>query len=152
LPHQDGPTPARLRAMHTTLTLRLPVAPMDPTIPTLLKALLSLPTRSGAQLAAHLTTHLHTTLARLEGLRAGIDETLWAAGHGVRRLDGVALGQALALALTPLGQEAPVIVPDIPLNEQALRTEAWRIPGGWTFSTTAPLTAQVLSLHRAPPR
>ena len=27
-----------------------------------------------------------------------------------------------------------------------------RIPGGWTFGTDAPLTAQVLSLHRAPPR
>ena len=152
LPHQNGPTHGGLRTIHTTLTLRLPVVPVDSTLPALLEALLALPTRSGAHLAARLTTHLHTTLERLAGLRAGLDETLRAAGHGVTRLDGVALGQALALALTPLGQDTPVIIPDIPFNEQVLGTEAWRIPGGWTFGTDAPLTAQVLSLHRAPPR
>ena len=118
----------------------------------LLEALLALPTRSGTHLAARLTVHLHTTLEHLAGLRAGIDETLRAAGHGVTRLDGVALGCALAKALAPLAQEAPVIVPDLPLQEQVLGTDASRLPGGWTFGTDAPLTAQVLSLHRAPPR
>ena len=118
----------------------------------LLEALLTLPTRSGTHLAARLTGHLHTTLEHLAGLRAGIDETFRAAGHGVSRLDGVALGCALAKALAPLAQEAPVIVPDLPLQEQVLGTDASRLPGGWTFGTDAPLTAQVLSLHRAPPR
>ena len=61
-------------------------------------------------------------------------------------------GGALAKALAPLAQEAPVIVPDLPLQEQVLGTDASRLPGGWTFGTDAPLTAQVLSLHRAPPR
>ena len=107
---------------------------------------MALPTRSGARLAARLTTHLDTPLERLAGLRAGIDETLRAAGHSATHLDGVALGCALAQAITPLGQETPIIVPDVPLREQALGTEAWRIPGGWTFGTDAPLTAQVLSL------
>jgi hypothetical protein len=152
LPYQDGTTSGGLRAVRTLLTLRLPVAQIDPALPALLAALVALPTRSGTHLAARLTTHLYTTLEHLEGLRAGIDETIQAAGHGVTRLDGVALGHALVLALAPLEQETPVIVPDVPLQEQVLGTEAWRIPGGWTFGTDAPLTAQVLSLHRAPPR
>ena len=152
LPHQDGTTQSRLRDVWTVVTLRLPVAQVDPALPVLLEALLALPTRSGTHLAARLTVHLHTTLAHLAGLRAGIDETFRAAGHGVTRLDGVALGCALAKALAPLAQEAPVIVPDLPLQEQVLGTDASRLPGGWTFGTDAPLTAQVLSLHRAPPR
>ena len=152
LPHQDGTTQSRLRDVRTVVTLRLPVAQVDPALPVLLEALLALPTRSGTHLAARLTVHLHTTLEHLAGLRAGIDETFRAAGHGVTRLDGVALGGALAKALAPLAQEAPVIVPDLPLQEQVLGTDASRLPGGWTFGTDAPLTAQVLSLHRAPPR
>jgi hypothetical protein len=152
-PHHDGTIHGRLRQVRTTLTLRLPVEPVDPALPALLSALLALPTRSGNQLAARLTTHLATTLERLEGLRAGIDDTLQAAGHGVTRLDGLALGRALASALDPLSQEVPVILPDLPLKEQALRREACRVPGGWTFGdTSGRCTAQVLSLHRAPPR
>jgi len=152
-PHQDGPTQGRLRQVRTTLTLRLPVAHSDPAIPALLDALLALPTRSGAYLATRLTGHLATMLERLEGLRAGIDDTLRAAGHGVTRLDGVALGADLARTLDPLSQDAPVILAEMPLNEQVLDTEALRIPGGWTFGTARDqLTAQVLSLHRAPPR
>ena len=152
-PHQDGPTQGRLRQVRTTLTLRLPVEHIDPAIPALLDALLALPTRSGAYLATRLTVHLATTLERLEGLRTGIDDTLRAAGHGVTRLDGVALGADLARTLDPLSQDAPVILAEMPLNEQVLDTEALRIPGGWTFGTASDqLTAQVLSLHRAPPR
>jgi hypothetical protein len=153
LPHQDGTVHSRLREVRTILTLRLPIAHVDPALPALLAALLALPTRSGARLAARLTTHLASTLERLEGIRAGIDDTLRAAGHGVRRLDGTALGAELARALDPLSQEAPVILPDIPLNEQALGIEAQRVSGGWTFdASSAEVTAQVLSLHRAPPR
>jgi hypothetical protein len=53
LPHQDGARRGRLREVRTWLTLRLPVEPLDPTIPALLRALLALPTRSGSHLAAH---------------------------------------------------------------------------------------------------
>jgi len=152
-PHQDGTTQGRLRHVRTILTVRLPVAHVDPAIPALLDALLALPTRSGSELAARLTTHLASTLERLEGLRAGMDETLHAAGHGVRRLDGTALGIALARTLAPLEKEDPVIVPDVPLAEQVLGTEALRVAGGWTFGAAREqMTAQVLSLHRAPPR
>ena len=103
LPHQDGTTQRRLRDVRTVVTLRLPVAQVDPTLPVLLEALLALPTRSGTHLAARLTAHLHTTLEHLAGLRAGIDETFRAAGHGVTRLDGVALGCALAQGPGPTG-------------------------------------------------
>jgi conjugal transfer ATP-binding protein TraC len=153
LPHQDGSTQGRLRQVRTCLTVRLPVDHVDPAIPALLQALLALPTRSGSQLAARLTAHLTTTLERLEGLRAGIDDTLRAAGHGGCRLDGTALGVELARALAPLTEMAPVIIPDVSLSEQALATDALRIPGGWTFGgASESMTAQVLSLHRAPPR
>jgi hypothetical protein len=82
-----------------------------------------------------------------------MDATLRAAGHTVTRLAGSALGALLAQALAPLDDTAPVILPDVPLAEQILRTAAERLPSGWTFGDgAAPLTAQVLSLHRAPPR
>src|SRR5712691_7034503 len=153
LPHQDGPNRGRLREVRTWLTLRLPVAPLDPAIPALLRALLALPTRSGSHLAARLTVHLTTTLTRLEGLRTGIDATLRAAGHSVTRLAGPALGALLAQAIAPLDDAAPVILPDVPLAEQVLRTAAERLPSSWTFGAgEAQLTAHMLSLHRAPPR
>ncbi len=146
LPHQDGPHWSRLREVRTWLTLRLPVEPLDPAIPALLRALLALPTRSGSQLAARLTAHLTTTLTRLEGLRTGIDATLRAAGHTLTRLPGCALGTLLAQALAPLDASAPVILPDVPLAEQVLRTSAERLPSGWAFGEeSAQLTAQVLS-------
>jgi len=153
LPHQDGTTQGRLRQVRTTLTLRLPVEHVAPTIPALLSALLAFPTRSGSDLATRLTAHLSSTLEQLEGLRAGIDEALRAAGHGITRMDGTTLGVALAQTLDPLSKEHPVIIPDVPLSEQVLGTEAWRVPGGWTFGAArTQLTAHVLSLHRAPPR
>ncbi len=153
LPHQDGARRGRLREVRTWLTLRLPVEPLDPAIPALLRALLALPTRSGTHLAARLTAHLTTTLTRLEGLRTGIDATLRAAGHGVTRLAGPALGSLLAQAVAPLDTAPPVILPDVPLAEQVLRTAAERLPSGWTFGDgDTQLTVQVLSLHRAPPR
>jgi len=153
LPHHDGTTHGCLRQVRTILTMRLPVTQVDPAIPALLGALVALPTRSGTQLAQRLMTHLAATLERLASLRDGIDETLRSAGHESIRLDGVALGQALAKALHPLADDAPVILPDVPLNEQVLGTDALRVPGGWTFGTDRDqVTAQVLSLHRAPPR
>jgi conjugal transfer ATP-binding protein TraC len=152
-PHQDGTTQGRLRQVGTLLTLRVPLPQVDPSIPALLDALLALPTRSGSALADLLNHHLHATLERLDGLRTGIDDTLRAAGHTIYRLSGVALGEAIAQALAPLDAEAPVILPDLPLAEQVLTTVAERMPGGWSFpAAKAPLAAQVLSLHRAPPR
>jgi conjugal transfer ATP-binding protein TraC len=152
-PHQDGTTQGRLRAVRTLVTLRLPVAEVDPTLPALLAALLALPMHSGRQLAQRLTTHLAATLARLEGLRAGIEDTFQAAGHGVQRLDGTALGRVLARALAPLMEAAPVILPEVLLAEQALGTDAMQVSGGWAFGAgLGQITAQVLSLHRAPPR
>lgn len=153
LPHQDGTTLSRLRQVRTLLTLRVPVPHVDPALAARLATLLDLPTRSGMHLATRLAQHLATLLAHLEGVRQGIDATLRAAGHGVQRLDGVGLGQALAQALAPLAAATPVILPDLPLNEQALSMEALRVPGGWTFGPEgAQIAAQVLSLHRAPPR
>ncbi len=152
-PHQDGAISARLRVVRTLLTLRVPVPQVDPALAATLATLVAFPSRSGAQLAAQLTRHLTTTLTRLEGHRRGIDDTLRAAGHTAQRLDGRALGHALAQGLAPLTDAMPVILPDVPLNEQVLCTDAWRVAGGWTFGAEAdPLTAQVLSLHRAPPR
>jgi hypothetical protein len=153
LPHQDGTTPARLRAVETTLTLRLPLTQVDPSVPALLDALLSLPTRSGARLAARLMTHLAD--AHEAFLRHGVmlAEVLRTAGHGVTRLDGQALGQVLARSLAPLATDTPVILPEVPLREQVLQTEALRVAGGWTVGHAGEqLTAQVLSLHRAPQR
>jgi hypothetical protein len=170
MPHQDGTTPGRLRQVQTVVTVQVPVVNAPPAIPALLTTLCTLPTRSGEQLAARLRTHLATTMERLEGLRAGMDDTLQAAGHTPTRLDGVRLGHMLARALDPVMAESPVMLPEYPLNEQALSREATRVPGGWTFGTVmehaarsiqntsefsmlyAPLTAQVLSLHRVPPQ
>lgn len=153
LPHQDGATLAHLRQVRTLLTLRVPVPQVDPALAARLAVLLDLPSRSGAQLAARLAQHLRELLARLEGARLGIDDTLRAVGHTAQRLDGVGLGQVLAQALDPLADDTPVILPDLPLNEQALGTDALRVPGGWTVGPAGgQMTAQVLSLHRAPPR
>ena len=52
--HDPEPSPRR----PTVVTLRLPVAQVDPTLPVLLEALLAPPTRSGTHLAARLTGHL----------------------------------------------------------------------------------------------
>jgi hypothetical protein len=89
----------------------------------------------------------------LQGLRLALKDTLQGAGHQVAHLDGAQLGQALAWSVLPDEQPLPVILPDLPLREQLLTQEMWSTSGGWAFPTgSAPVMAQVLSLHRAPPQ
>ena len=153
LRHQLGATQGRLRTLQTLVTLRLPIPHVDPTIPVLLDAVLDLPTRGGPQLMSRLRTRFAATLAELEGFGVGIEETLQAAGHSCHRLDGVALGHALARALDPSYASPVVIVPDVPLKEQILSTTTTNVVGGWDFGDGATQqSAQVLSLHRLPPQ
>ena len=152
LRHQDGMVASRLRTCTTRLTLRLPVMGLDPTIPVRLRTLLAL--GASAPLTLVIQHHFTAAVARLEGVCAGIEDALRAAGHTVTRQTGTALGTDLFHALHPLADEVPPILPEVPLAEQVLLTDAQRVPGGWTFGTSgdAPLAAQVLSLHRAPPQ
>ena len=152
LRHQDGMVPSRLRTCTTRFTVRLPVAGLDPSIAVRLRTLLTL--RGAAALTPRLQQHFAAAVERLDGVCTGIEDALRAAGHTVRRQTGTALGTDLCQALTPLADELPPILADMPLAEQVLGTEAQRLPGGWTFGPPdAPqLAAQVLSLHRAPPQ
>jgi hypothetical protein len=150
VPYQDGTTPSRLREVRTLVTLRVPLTDIAPTIPALLTTLLNLPSWSEMHLATRLASSLSTALGHMDGLRAGVEATLRTAGHSVTPLGGIALGHAIARTLDPAGTDAPVILPDMPLNEQVVGTDAVRVPGGWTLGDG--LTAQVLSLHRAPPQ
>jgi conjugal transfer ATP-binding protein TraC len=152
-PHHDGAAPGRLRTIRTLVTFRLPVGALAPSIPLLLDALLSLPSRQSQGLAGRMRAALAETVTQLGGYRAGIAETLRAAGHQVTALDGAGVGQALAAALDPLGDIPSALDDAVPLKEQVLTHDATRQTGGWTFGQgETALTARVLSLHRAPPR
>jgi hypothetical protein len=150
LPHRDGVHEGRLRAITTWVTLRLPVTPVPPAVQAVTQALLRHGSAAPATVAAQLRTQLTEVLRDLDGLRAGLQTTLQAAGHQVHALDGAALGALLAGTLDPQREPGPIL-PQVPLREQVLSVDATNLPGGWTLSPTDhPSTAQVLSLHRAP--
>jgi type IV secretory system conjugative DNA transfer VirD4/TraG family protein/LAGLIDADG DNA endonuclease family protein len=153
LPHQDGAIAGRLRDITTWITLRLPVAPLDPAIPALLRGLLAMPAHSGRRLAERLRDHLALHMAHLEGLRSGLTSTLQGAGHTVTCLAGHALGSLIAGTLAPHDPHPPLISPELPLAEQVVRSRATQEPGGWTFdSAETPHTARLLTLHHTAPR
>jgi hypothetical protein len=150
LPHRDGVHQGRLREVHTWVTLRLPVTPLNPAIPVLITTLLGRPAHSGHAMASLLHTHLADVVDDLNGVRAGMQTTLQAAGHEVHPLDGGALGTLLARTLDP-ETDPGVILDDVPLREQILSVDAQNIRGGWTLAPQdTPRIAQVLSLHHAP--
>ena len=86
-------------------------------------------------------------------VRAGVDETLRGAGHGCRGWEWWRSGNP-AVALAPLGQEAPGLSCRHPPQEQVLQTEAHGESRGLDVWATDAAAARrhVLSLHRAPPR
>src|SRR5262245_3274056 len=88
-----------------------------------------------------------------EVLRAGCADTLRAAGHQAQPLDGTALCAAVARGLEPLPPTPMVCQPDLPLATQVLDRYPTTCTGGWTFTDgISTETAQVLSLHHAPPQ
>src|SRR5262249_61424881 len=72
----------------------------------------------------------------LGSLGQGVEGTPRAAGHQVRRLDGLALGQDLMRGLTPYHPIPKQPIPTLPLNAQLLDCEARNVSGGWEFGHT----------------
>jgi hypothetical protein len=162
LPHSAGTMKARLRAIPHLVTLRWPLASLDPELPTILKTLLSRPQSSSwacqAQLAGSLA-HAHQYFL---GLQDAMEGTLKGLGHDVTRLDVEALGYAVVKALDPMDMAAcpPRLIPEHPLRGQVLAMpEAENIAGGWRFGYGLPsgefveqYRHQLLSLHQVPYR
>jgi TraG P-loop domain len=151
LPHQELTTQARLRVVRTVVTVRVPLASATPRLLDAVRAILAFPARSATRLTAQLVAEHEDALATLRSVRQGVEESLRAAGHQVETLDHAALGRCVAQSLDPLRIDAPVIVPDLPLSEQVLGTEACTIPGGWAFGTQEQprVATRVLSLHQS---
>jgi hypothetical protein len=113
--HRDGTTLAgRLRTVATHVTLRLPVPALAPSLAQRLRTALSLTDTAPARLTALLQTQLATALTRLRSLRAAVEDALSTAGIAWQRLDTAGVGTALARALAPLADDAPIIHPDRP--------------------------------------
>lgn len=161
LPHGTGTERGRLRAFQHLVTLRVPFTDVDPTITTVLQTLTTLSSRENVPYLRQVCAHLAAALARFAGLCAGVEDTLRSAGHPtITRLNGAAVGQALARSLRPWEIDpalAPLIVPDVALRGQVLTCDAEPMPGGFRFGTSDPTTdafeecyrAQVVSLHHA---
>src|SRR5262249_35075067 len=89
LPHHAGPIHGRLREFSTLVTVRLPLQGLQPSAQALLRNLVTRPTTSGAHFQALMAGQLAASLDALESLGQGVEGTLRAAGHQVRRLDGL---------------------------------------------------------------
>lgn len=153
LPHREGTTQARLRDVHTIVTLRIPVPSTYRSLFTYVSAFLGAPLHAGARLAQMLRTELAAQCDALVGWRQGVESTLRGIGHAVTLLDGEALVAAVAHGIAPLREDPPVVVPGIPVRDQVLASALWNVPGGWVAGETEESMAMsVLSLHRAAPQ
>jgi hypothetical protein len=150
LPHQSARVQGRLRDVQTWVSLRIPVPTLGGGIAARLQTLVSLPSRGSQALAARFAAHLADQLSTFAGLRANLETVLRAAGHGVTLATGEGVGALLAASLDPGDAVPPVIDPAQPLGEQVLRHALQVTEGGWQRDSAQ--AAQVLSLHRAPPR
>jgi hypothetical protein len=147
LMHTAGGTLAgRLREVRTLVTVRLPVRGMPPTLVQRLRFVSTLTDRLPVTLLATLDHALATTRTQLEGVALALEDALHAAGCPTTRLDGVALGTALARSLRPLATP-PVLDLQQPLRTQVLTVPATPLPSGWQIGD---LEARVLSLRSAP--
>jgi TraG P-loop domain len=158
LPHAqlEPPMQHRLRQVHTTVTVRLPVRQAHPRTAALAQAALALQTEGMTRLATALAEAYEATTQQLAGLAAGIQETLRSAGHRAVRLDARGLGQAIAQMLNPFVEKAPVITQDVPLSRQVGGEYLRKIPLGWRLEDDRPererLHAQVLTLSQPIPQ
>jgi hypothetical protein len=147
LPHTDGGTLAgRLREVTTLVTVRLPVAGIPPTLVQRVRAVSTLTDRVPASLLAVLERALVTSRVQLDSVALALEDALHAAGISVTRLDGVAVGVALARSLQPLATP-PMLDSTQPLRTQVLTVPATPVPSGWQVGA---LVTHVLSLRSAP--
>ncbi|MGE3540224.1 MAG: TraC family protein [Candidatus Tectimicrobiota bacterium] len=148
--HPDAAAPhGRLREVLTRVTLRLPVEDLPSSLTQRLTSLTTLTDQAAQRLHSALQAGLATTLSRLAGVRATLEDAFSAAGLPARRQPGAALHADLARALMPWATTLPVFDPTQPLKTQVLTTPATQVAGGWHLG---PLTARVLSLRSAPPQ
>ena len=157
LPHAAGSMRARLRDIHTLVTLRCPLPESLGDLRTLLHTILTLPSLSPRACQALLHEQLQATLPSFMGYQRSIENTLRACGHTPQRLIVTALGEQLARCVDPLGKQ-PTILPDVSLGEQVLNQYTQSLPGGWGYGRWHRETEtfeesyrnQVLSLHTLP--
>ncbi len=157
LPHAAGPMHARLRAFRTLVTLRCPLPDTMGDVRTLLKTVLTLPVVSPRACLAFLQAQLADALPSFAGYQRSLEQTLRGCGHGITRLDAVALGEQLAVFLDPLGKQ-PTILPGVSLRDQVCQGYTQNLPGGWGYGAwhreesdfDERYRCQVLSLQKLP--
>jgi hypothetical protein len=159
LPHSAGTMRARLRTIHTLVTVRSPLVQTSPRLGTIAQ-ILSHPGQSARHsYLAQLQWALAEVLPSFRGIQNSVEDTLQNCGHTVTRLDGGSLGSALARAVDPYAKP-PLILPEYSLGQQVLQGETETTVGGWRYGYTDPDTNefqetyrnQVLSLCQIPLR
>lgn len=151
-PYKPGIHRAGLRRVETLVTFALPLGKAWANTDRLLR--LCRGSRVDNQAIQRvLFEHAPVLAEEWQGTCDSLSATLHDVGHGVERLDGQAIMEALWQSIDPMGDKPPAFNPGVPLAEQvATRYLTTDSTGCWWEQDGEPWGAQVLSLQRLPPK
>jgi conjugal transfer ATP-binding protein TraC len=139
----------RLRSVQTTLTLRVPLPSLNPSLLQMLRTLVDPTPAATEALRGRMREVIREQLREFKRLTTGVDEVLKRANLNPTRLDAEAILARLARSLTPQRVTPPAWDPSLPLGAQALDQYVETIEGGLR---NRDLYGHVLSLRAAPGR